>query len=122
MYSRRTRQVKYYMEALILASSSPRRQEILKMIGIPFVVNPADIAEKIPQDVDPRDAPEYLACKKVEAVAQRISSVQDADKIVVLDGGRINGVGTHEELLENNAIYREVYTSQMHPDTEKEVS
>ncbi len=55
-------------------------------------------------------------------IAQRISSVQDADKIVVLDGGRINGMGTHEELLENNAIYREVYTSQMRPDTEKEVS
>ena len=55
-------------------------------------------------------------------IAQRISSVQDADKIVVLDGGRINGVGTHEELLENNAIYREVFTSQMRPDTEKEVS
>ena len=65
------------MEALILASSSPRRQEILKMLGIPFVVNPADIVEKIPQDVDPKDAPEYLACKKVEAVAQRISSVQE---------------------------------------------
>ena len=47
------------------------------MLGIPFVVTPADIVEKIPQDVDPKDAPEYLACKKVEAVAQRISSVQE---------------------------------------------
>ena len=55
-------------------------------------------------------------------IAQRISSVQDADKIVVLDGGRINGVGNHEELLENNAIYREVYISQMRPEPEKEVS
>ena len=45
-------------------------------------------------------------------IAQRISSVQEADQIVVLEGGRINGVGTHEELLENNEIYREVYTSQ----------
>lgn len=46
-------------------------------------------------------------------IAQRISSVQDADKIIVLDGGRINGIGTHDELLKNNTIYREVYTSQI---------
>jgi len=45
-------------------------------------------------------------------IAQRISSVQDADKIIVLDNGKINGVGTHDELLANNEIYREVYTSQ----------
>lgn len=45
-------------------------------------------------------------------IAQRISSVQDADKIIVLDEGRVNDVGTHEELLERNEIYREVYTSQ----------
>ena len=45
-------------------------------------------------------------------IAQRINSVQDADKIIVLDNGKINGIGTHAELLENNAIYREVYESQ----------
>lgn len=45
-------------------------------------------------------------------IAQRISSVQDADKIIVLDNGTINGIGTHEELLKNNKIYNEVYTSQ----------
>lgn len=45
-------------------------------------------------------------------IAQRISSVEDADKIIVLDGGNISQIGTHEELLENNAIYKEVYTSQ----------
>lgn len=45
-------------------------------------------------------------------IAQRISSVEDADLILVLDGGKINGMGTHEELLANNEIYREVYESQ----------
>ena len=45
-------------------------------------------------------------------IAQRISSIQDADRIIVMDDGEINGFGTHEELLETNAIYREVYESQ----------
>ena len=45
-------------------------------------------------------------------IAQRISSVQDADRILVLDNGQINGIGTHEELLATNKIYQEVYTSQ----------
>ena len=45
-------------------------------------------------------------------IAQRISSVEDCDKIIVMDNGKINGVGTHEELLRNNEIYKEVYESQ----------
>ena len=45
-------------------------------------------------------------------IAQRISSVEHADKIIVLDDGKIDGVGTHKELLENNEIYKEVYFSQ----------
>ena len=44
-------------------------------------------------------------------IAQRISSVQDADRILVLDNGKIDGLGTHEELLKTNAIYQEVYSS-----------
>ena len=45
-------------------------------------------------------------------IAQRISSVQDADRIIVMEEGEVNGFGTHEELLASNEIYREVYESQ----------
>ena len=45
-------------------------------------------------------------------IAQRISSVQDADRIIVMDGGAVNAIGTHEELLKTNKIYQEVYYSQ----------
>jgi len=45
-------------------------------------------------------------------IAQRIASVIDADKIIVLDDGKINGIGTHKELIQNNKIYKEIYTSQ----------
>lgn len=45
-------------------------------------------------------------------IAQRISSIQEADKILVLEKGRIDGVGTHAELMKSNAIYREIYETQ----------
>ena len=45
-------------------------------------------------------------------IAQRISSIEEADQIIVLDNGQINGVGTHQELLKSNEIYKEVYQSQ----------
>jgi len=52
-------------------------------------------------------------------IAQRIASVQDADKIIVLDNGNLNGFGTHEELMKNNEIYREVYESQVKGGSEE---
>lgn len=53
-------------------------------------------------------------------IAQRISSVQESDRIVVLENGEINGIGTHEELLKTNEIYRSVYNSQTKGDEESE--
>ena len=46
-------------------------------------------------------------------IAQRISSIQSADRIIVMDEGKISGFGTHEELMKTNAIYQEVYNSQI---------
>ena len=45
-------------------------------------------------------------------IAQRVASVEDADRIIVMDGGRISAIGTHEELMQSSEIYREVYTTQ----------
>ncbi len=51
-------------------------------------------------------------------IAQRLSSIQDCDRIIVMDAGQINEVGTHEELIKNNLIYQEVYYSQLKGDTD----
>lgn len=56
---------------------------------------------------------EYIPTTTKIIIAQRISSVQDADRIIVLESGKINGIGTHEELLKSNEIYAEVYYSQV---------
>ena len=52
-------------------------------------------------------------------IAQRVASVQDADKIIVLDNGELNGFGTHEELLQTNEIYKDVYESQVKGGSEE---
>ena len=63
---------------------------------------------------------EYIPDTTKIIIAQRVSSVQNADKIVVLNDGKIDAVGTHEELLKNCNIYREVYWSQVKGDGENE--
>ena len=55
---------------------------------------------------------EYIPETTKIIIAQRTASVEDADRIIVMEGGRINAIGTHEELLAGNDIYREIYTSQ----------
>ena len=55
---------------------------------------------------------EYIPETTKIIIAQRVASVEDADRIIVMDGGTINAIGTHAELLKNNEICREVYTSQ----------
>ena len=55
---------------------------------------------------------EYIPETTKIIIAQRTASVEDADRIIVMEGGRVNAIGTHEELLATNDIYREIYTSQ----------
>ena len=70
--------------------------------------------EKIVRD----NIKELLKDKTVFRVAQKISTIIDADNILVFDAGRIVCQGTHEELLENCEIYREIYESQAYMDKE----
>ncbi len=55
---------------------------------------------------------EYIPETTKIIIAQRTASVEDADRIIVMEGGKINAIGTHAFLMENNEIYREIYTSQ----------
>ena len=62
---------------------------------------------------------EYIPSTTKIIIAQRTSSVEDADRIIVMDNGRINAIGTSEELLKTNEIYREVYLSQNRQDSDE---
>ncbi|MBR2793754.1 MAG: ABC transporter ATP-binding protein, partial [Solobacterium sp.] len=62
----------------------------------------------------------YIPSTTKIIIAQRTSSVEDADRIIVLDNGKIDAIGTSEELLRSNEIYREVYFSQHHQEREEE--
>ena len=84
------------MDPIILASSSPRRQEILRSLNIPFIVNPAEIDETIPEDIKKENAAEYLASRKIDAVAHRLQQEQKPGWILgadtlILYRGRIYG-------------------------------
>ena len=61
---------------------------------------------------------EYSDVTKI-IIAQRTASVEDADRIIVMDAGKINAIGTSEELLKTNAIYQEVYYSQNRQDSDQ---
>lgn len=65
---------------------------------------------------------EYIPETTKIIIAQRTSSVEDADRIIVMDGGHIDAIGTSDELLKTNKIYQEVYYSQNKQGTEKEVA
>ena len=59
-----------------------------------------------------RSFKEYIPETTKIIIAQRVASVQDADKILIMDGGKIISMGTHQELLENSSIYKELFSSQ----------
>lgn len=73
------------MEPIILASSSPRRQQILKSLGIPYIVHPADIGETVPKGMKVDDAPEYIAARKVDAVVRKLSTEQEIGWVLAAD-------------------------------------
>ncbi len=96
------------MYPIILASASPRRQEILHRMNIPFVVNPSNIDETIPKEIDVKNGPEYLAQKKVEAILNTIPPnteapwILGADTMVHIDGkllGKPESVEMAREML-----------------------
>ncbi|MBQ5491849.1 MAG: septum formation protein Maf [Treponema sp.] len=84
------------MEPIILASSSPRRQEILQSLNIPFIVHPADCDETVKTASDPHEVPELLAAKKVKSVTQVLAEqeipwVLGADTMIITSDGTLLG-------------------------------
>ncbi len=91
------------MEPIILASSSPRRQEIFKQLGIPFQVKLSPVEEIIPDDIEKEKVPEYLAINKVKSVEKtyfadrEIPWIFGADTMVYLDGELLGKPSDSEE-------------------------
>ena len=84
---------------LILASGSPRRKELLEMVGRPYQCEPSEADETVPEGMEPQDIPEFLAVKKAKAVLAKHPEdmVLGADTIVELDGQVLGKPGTKEE-------------------------
>ena len=94
-------------QRLCIARALIKKPKILILDDSTSAVDTA--TEKQIRDAFANDLPD---CTKI-IIAQRISSVKDADEIIVMNDGKITGIGTHAELLENNAEYSEIYYSQM---------
>ncbi len=94
------------MYPIILASTSPRRQDILKSMNIPFVVHPAGIDETCPADMDLHNLPLYLAQQKVQAVLdsmqpdQEVRWILGADTVVIFDKKLYGKPSSQEEAAE----------------------
>ena len=108
------------MEPMILASSSPRRQEILKMLNIPYKVIIPNIKEIIPEDISLQAAPEYLAARKVDAVARSLPAANElpwilgADTLIVAEGKVLGKPKSQDEAREDLQLLQgkthDVYT------------
>lgn len=108
------------MEPMILASSSPRRQEILKMLNIPYKVIIPNIEEIIPEDISLQAAPEYLAARKVDAVARSLPAANElpwilgADTLIVAEGKVLGKPKSQDEAREDLQLLQgkthDVYT------------
>lgn len=90
------------MDPIILASSSPRRQEILQRLNIPFIVHPSNIEETVPPALSPKEIPEHLACCKVNAVVRQLGLTQEIGWVLGADtaicsGGKIYGKPKNRE-------------------------
>ena len=85
------------------------------MIGKPDILILDDSTSAVDTATDARIRKafrEYMPDTTKLIIAQRVSSVMDADRIIIMEEGRVDGFGTHEELLKTNEIYREIYETQ----------
>ena len=119
---------------LLLLLKEPKKQKYMKIVCVGDAYITAEMMENgvrpmlgegdsmevfffgLPDKTEMRDIAKMIESGRREEVAipeGLMEAVEDADLIVVLDDGEINGIGTHSELIENNAIYKEIYESQV---------